>query len=163
MERQLKRKCSANLMHSNSFNMSPVKLFSHVQSQDTKALKLSHLINITHCPFHTSPHNKIFHLRSNISDNENFFTHFIHCLYQNLKQFPRVSIHSVSKTQHSNGLVCSCTLISKVISAMQPHGRCGGVVFLPRCRDCSHSPLLGLCHDNQKIVSGSWKPILAVP
>jgi hypothetical protein len=46
-----------------------------------------------------------------------FFPQLIHFLFQNLKEFPQVSIHSVSKTQRSNGVVSSYRLISKVISA----------------------------------------------
>jgi hypothetical protein len=46
---------------------------------------------------------------------------------------------------------------------MQPHGV--GVLFFSHDAETvvSQSPLLGLCHDDQKIVSRGWKPILAVP
>jgi hypothetical protein len=55
-------------------------------------------------PFNTAPHKEIFHLRSNQFDDETiFFTHLIHILFQNLKEFPQVSIRSVSKMQSSNG------------------------------------------------------------
>jgi hypothetical protein len=65
-----------------------------------------------------SPPKKISCLRSNKSDNETIsFTHLIHFLYQNLKQFYPVSICSVSKIQHSNGTVSSYRLTSKIISA----------------------------------------------
>jgi hypothetical protein len=42
----------------------------------------------------------------------------MHFRFQNLKEFLQVSIHSVSKTQHSNGAVSSWRLISKVIFPM---------------------------------------------
>jgi hypothetical protein len=83
-----------------------------------------------------SLHKKISPLRSNKFDDETFvFTHLIYFLYQILK-FPRVSIRCVSKIQLSNGAVSSYWLISKIISATS---WCGGVVLLPRCRDCSQS------------------------
>jgi hypothetical protein len=96
------------VIQQNSFKKSPVKKISCLRSQDIKAPKFSHLINITGCPFNTSPHKKICHLRSNKFDDETiFFTDLIHFLFQNLKEFPQVSIRSVSKTQHSSGTVSS--------------------------------------------------------
>jgi hypothetical protein len=144
-------------------------MFSHLRSQDKKAPKFSHLINITHCTFNTSPHKKISRLRSNKFDDRTiFFTHLLHFLYQNLKQFPQVSICSVSKIQHSNGAVSSYRLISKIISSvsrsrmMQPHGV--GVLYFSHDAETavSRSPLLGLRHNEQKIVFGDQMPILAV-
>jgi hypothetical protein len=123
--------------------MSTVTMFSHLRSQDKKVLKFSCLINITRCPFNTSPHEKISRLRSNKFNNETiFFTHLIHFLYQNLKQFPRVSIRSVSKIQHSNGTVSWHRLISKVIPSTftqqnEATSWHGAVVFLPWCRLCN--------------------------
>jgi hypothetical protein len=145
--------------------MSPVKMFSHLRHHDKKAPKFSHLINITCCTFNMSPHKKISRLRSNKSWwQNNFFTCLIHFLYKNLKQFPQVSIHSVSKIQHSNGAVSSYRLISKVISesfTQQNNATswCRGVVFLLRCRDCNQSvpttwSLSLFHHNNQKIVLG---------
>jgi hypothetical protein len=93
-------------------------MFSHVRHHDKKGPKFSHLINITCCIFYTSPHKEISCLTGNKSWQwNNFFTHLIHFLYQNLKQFPWVSIHSVSKVQPSNGAASSYRLISKVTSA----------------------------------------------
>jgi hypothetical protein len=108
-------------------------MFSHLRSQDKRAPKFSHLINITHCPFNTSPHKKISCLRSNKFDDKTIFL-----------QFPQVSIHSLSKIQRSNGMVSSYRLISNVISTSftQQNDAAswyGGVVFLPWCRDCSRS------------------------
>jgi hypothetical protein len=95
-----------------------VKKISHLRSQDKKAPEISHLVNITHCPFNTSLHKEISSLKSNKFDDETiFFTHLIHFLFQNHKEFPQVSIRSLSKTQRSNGAVSSYVLISKVISA----------------------------------------------
>jgi hypothetical protein len=73
-----------------------------------------------------------------------FFTHLIHFLYQNLKQFPQVLMCSVSKIQRSNSVVSSYRLISKAIfrSFTQQNDVtlwCGGVVFLLQCRGCSQS------------------------
>jgi hypothetical protein len=53
--------------------MSQVKKISCLRSQDKKAQKFSHLINITRCPFNTSPQKEISHLRSNKFDNETIF------------------------------------------------------------------------------------------
>jgi hypothetical protein len=98
--------------------MSPVKKISHLRSQDKKPPKFSHFINITRYPFNTSLHKKISHLRNNkFYDKTSFSTHLIHFLFQNLKEFPWVSIRFVSKTQCSNGAVSSYVLISKVTSA----------------------------------------------
>jgi hypothetical protein len=147
-------------------------MFSCLRSQNKKAPKFCRLINITRCPFNIFLHKEISHLRSNKFDNEtNFLTHLIHFLFQNLKEFLWVSIHSVSKTQHSNGTISSYRLISKVISAKfhttEWHTFTADVevlYFLHSAESAiSHSPLLGLCHDNRKIVSGGQKPILAVP
>jgi hypothetical protein len=83
--------------------MSPVKKTSRLRSQDKTAPKFSHLINITGYPFNTSPHKKNSRLRSNkFHDKTTFFTRLIHFLFQNLKEFPQVSIRSVSKTHGSN-------------------------------------------------------------
>jgi hypothetical protein len=120
-------------------------MFSHPRSQGKRAPKFCHLISIACCSFNTSPHKKISRLRSNKSWwRNNFFTHLIHFLYQSLKQFPRVSICSVSKIQYSNGKVSTYRLISKLISAsfMQQNDAtawCGSVVFVLQCRDCSQS------------------------
>jgi hypothetical protein len=96
-----------------------VKKISCVRSQDKKAPEFSNLISITHCAFNTSLCKEISRLRSNKFDDKTiFFTYVIHFLFQNLKEFPQVSIRFVSKTQHSNGAVSLYRLISKVISAM---------------------------------------------
>jgi hypothetical protein len=145
--------------------MSPVTTLSCLRHQHKKAHKFSHLINITCYLFNTSLHKKISCLRRNKSWwQNNLFTHLTHFLHQNLTQFLRVSNRSVSKMQHSYGAVSSYTLISKVISAsftQQNNATSwhGGVVFLPRCTDCSQSPLLGPCHDGRKIISGGRKPM----
>jgi hypothetical protein len=120
-------------------------MFSRLRCQDKKKIpKFSHLINITHRIFNTSPHKRISCLRSNKSWLNNFFTHLIYFLYQNLKQFLWVSIHSVSKIWRSHGTVSSNRQISKVIftsftwqnDATSWHR---GVAFLLWCRDCSQS------------------------
>jgi hypothetical protein len=147
-------------------------MFSHLRSQDKKAPEFSHLINITHCPFNTSQHKRISSLRSNKFDDETiFFTHLIHFLFQNLKEFHWVSIRSVSKIQRSNGTFRSYRLISKVISAKfhtaELHNLTAEAEVSYFVHDAktavSHSAPLGLCNDNQNIVSVSRKPILAVP
>jgi hypothetical protein len=98
--------------------MSLVKKICPLKSQDKKAPEFSDMINITHCPFNASLHKEISCLRSNKFDDETiFFTHLIHFLFQNLKEFPWVSICSVSKTQCSSDAVSSYRLILKVISA----------------------------------------------
>jgi hypothetical protein len=56
----------------NSLKKNPVKEISCLRSQDKKAPKLSHLINITGYPFNTLPHKKISHLRSNKFRDEIF-------------------------------------------------------------------------------------------
>jgi hypothetical protein len=125
----------------NSFKMSPVKMFSHLRCKDKKAPNSPIWLTLH---FALSPPKKIFCLRSNKFDDKTvfFLQSLVHFLYQNLKQFPRVSVGCVSKIQCSNGMVSSCMLISKVISASFTQQNdatswCGGVIFLPRCRDCS--------------------------
>jgi hypothetical protein len=142
---------------------------SCLRSQDKKAPKSSHLINITCCLFNTFPHKKISCLRSNKSDDKTiFFTHLIHSLFQNLKELPQVSIHSISKMQHSNGAVSSQRLISKVISPTFHTGEWRnltadtGVLYFFRDAQTVVSPHYLVSHDNRKIVSCSWKLILAV-
>jgi hypothetical protein len=148
-------------------------MFSCLRRQDRKAPKFSHLINITCCTFNTSPHRKISRLRSNESWwQNNFFTHLIHFLYQNLEKFPWVTIRSVSKTQQSNGTISSYRSVSKAISTSfiqrnDASSWCVGVAFLPQSRDCNQSvpatwSLLLLHHNNQNIVLGGQKPSLAV-
>jgi hypothetical protein len=81
-----------------------------------------------------------------------------------------LSFHSVSKLQRSNGAVSSYRLISKVISAkfhraewLNLTADAGVLYFFHDAETAvSHSPLLGLCHDNRKIVLSGQKPILAV-
>jgi hypothetical protein len=97
--------------------MSPVKKISRLRSQDKKAPKFSHLINIKHCPYNTSPHTEISRLTNNKLSTKQFFDPFHTFSVPNLKEFPRVSICSVSKMQLSNGAVSSYRLIAKVISA----------------------------------------------
>jgi hypothetical protein len=48
-------------------------MFSRLRSQDKKAPKFTHLINITHRTFNTPLHKKISRLRSNTFDNETIF------------------------------------------------------------------------------------------
>jgi hypothetical protein len=50
-----------------------VKKISCLRSQDKKAPKFSHLINITGCPFNTSLLKKISRLRSNKFQDETIF------------------------------------------------------------------------------------------
>jgi hypothetical protein len=135
----------------NSLKTSPVKKISRLRSQDKKAPKFSHLINITGYPFDTSPHKKISRLRSDKFTMKQFFYPFNTFPVSKSKEFPRDSFRSVSKTQRSNG-ARSRSLYHVSHSRMtQPHGHCGGVVFLPRCRDCSESlPLLGLLSQQRK-------------
>jgi hypothetical protein len=93
-----------------------------------------------------------------------FFTCLIHFLFQNIKEFPRVSIHSVSKTQRSNG-AWSRSLPPCFTQLNDATSR-------PSWRSCTSSMMQSLqwvtpiylvsCHDNQKTVSGGQKPILAV-
>jgi hypothetical protein len=60
----------------NLFKTSPVKKISHLRSQDKKAPKLSHLIEITGYPFNTSPRTELSRLGSNkFHDETIFFTH----------------------------------------------------------------------------------------
>jgi aminoglycoside phosphotransferase len=64
---------SENKTTANSFKASLVKMFPCLSSQDKKSTKILHLINITRCPFNTSLHKEISHLRSNKFDNETIF------------------------------------------------------------------------------------------
>jgi hypothetical protein len=120
-------------------------------------------------PFNTFPHKKISCLRSNKFDDETiFFTHLIHFLFQNLKEFPQVSIHSISKMQHSSGMVSSYRLISKVISAVfhtvewRNLTADAGVSYFFCNAQTVVSPHYSVSHDNRKIVLDGWKLILAV-
>jgi hypothetical protein len=103
---QLHRSQSGLLMKIqwNSLKMSPVKKISRLRSQDKKAPKFSHLIHIMvtllmHPCIRKFPASEV----TNLTTKQFFFTRLIHFLFQNLKEFPRVSIHSVCKMQHSNG------------------------------------------------------------
>jgi hypothetical protein len=73
----------------------------------------------------------------------------MHFLFQNLKEFLQVSIHSVSKMQDSNGVVSSYRLISKVISptfhTVEWHNlMADGVSYFFRDAQGVVIPLLGL-------------------
>jgi hypothetical protein len=99
---------------------------------------------------------------------KNFFTHLIDFLFQTLKEFPQVSIRSVSKTQHSNGAVSSHRLISKVISPTFHTVEWWnltadtGVSYFFRDTETAVSLHYSASQHNWKIVSGSRKLILAV-
>jgi hypothetical protein len=75
-----------------------------------------------------SLHKNISCLRSIKVDEANFFTHLIHFLYQNLEQFPQVSICAVSKIQLSNGVVSSYRLLSKIGERIPGPNSVGGWV-----------------------------------
>jgi hypothetical protein len=149
----------------NSLQKNPVKKISQLRSQDKKAPKFFHLINITGYPFNTSPHKKISRLRRNkFHDKTIFFIHLIPFLFQNLKEFPRVSIRSVSKTQCSNG-VQSRSLPPRFTqqndTTSRPSQRCCISSTMQRLQ-CVTPHYSVSCHDNRKIVSGGRKPIRAV-
>jgi hypothetical protein len=93
----------------------------------------------------------------------------MHFLFQSLKEFPQVSIRSVSKTQRSSGVVSSYMLISRVISttfsATEWHNLMAdmGVSYFFCDAETAVSPHYSVSRDNWKIVSGSRKLLLAIP
>jgi hypothetical protein len=93
-----------------------------------------------------------------------FFTRLRHFMFQNLKDFPRVSIHFVSKTQRSNG-VRSRSLPPRFTeqndATSWPARRCHISSMMQRLQWVTPHYSVS-CHDNWKIVSGGRKPILAV-
>jgi hypothetical protein len=120
--------------------MYPVKKISCLRSQNKEAPKFSHLINITGYPFNTSQHKKISRLRSNKFHNETIFlpVYYIFCfkILRNFPEspfvlFPKRSIQMARSQGHFRHVSHS--------RMMQPHSCRGGLIFLPRCRDCSES------------------------
>jgi hypothetical protein len=97
-----------------------------------------------------------------------FFYTFNTFSVSNLKEFPQVSIRSISKMQHSYGAVSSWRLISKVISpTFHTVEWCNltadrGVSYFFCDAQTVVSRHYSVAYDNQKIVLGGQKLILAV-
>jgi hypothetical protein len=147
----------------NSLKTSLVKKISRLRSQDKKAPKFSHLINITGYPFNTFPHKKISCLRSNKFHDETIFYPF--------------NTFSVSKSWGISPSFFSFCFQNAAFewrgqghfrhvshsTMTQPYGRHGGVVSSTMQRLQWVTPHYSVsCHDNRETVSGSQKPILAV-
>jgi hypothetical protein len=127
--------------------MSSVKKIFCLRSQDKIAPKFSHLSNITHCPFNTSPHKEISRLRSKKFNKETVFLSIKYILcFQILKRVsPSVHLFRFKNTAvkgHSQFIQVNLQGHFHHVShsrMTRPHGRCGIVIFLLRCRDCSQS------------------------